>query len=100
MAKIEGYWRTAWDNTLPWPQATEDKHIDFLRMLDAVELVTMTESYRGFSTCRLCGKFNGCQEFETPEYRWPEGFRHYVADHGVHPSEGFREFIKESYEAL
>jgi hypothetical protein len=29
------------------------------------------------------------------EWEWPEGFRHYVADHCVRPSVAFEHFVRE-----
>jgi len=37
----------------------------------------------GFSTCRICGKPNGCAELTDGTYLWPEGLAHYVEDHAV-----------------
>lgn len=39
----------------------------------------------GFSTCRLCGIHNGSAEFTDGVYVWPEGFAHYLREHGVKP---------------
>lgn len=45
--------------------------------------------FRGSSTCRVCGDRNGSTELHDGTYRWPQGFVHYVRDHGVKPSEAF-----------
>jgi hypothetical protein len=58
-------------------------------------------SYRGSSTCRLCGKQNGYRELEIirgdTKYRIPEGYLHYLEDHyvGYDPRllEAFSDFI-------
>lgn len=42
-------------------------------------------SYRGTSLCRLCGQSNGSRELTDYAYVWPEGYAHYVRDHGVKP---------------
>jgi hypothetical protein len=44
----------------------------------------LLESYEhGFSSCRLCGKANGCATLTDGTYVWPEGLFHYIAAHGV-----------------
>lgn len=40
-------------------------------------------AYKGWSTCRICGKPNGSREFTDGSYYWPEGLVHYVEDHDV-----------------
>jgi hypothetical protein len=49
----------------------------------------------GHSTCRLCGKQNGASEYTVEHWTWPEGFQHYVLEHGVRPSPHFERFILE-----
>jgi hypothetical protein len=51
------------------------------------------QAYRGSSTCRVCGKTNGHREFIFGGYRWPEGYLHYVEEHNVEPSEGFKKML-------
>lgn len=47
------------------------------------------ESYRGWSTCRICGKENGSADFSDGLYVWPEGFAHYLSEHAVRPPATF-----------
>lgn len=39
--------------------------------------------YCGASTCRCCGRANGCDDVSDGTYVWPEGLAHYVVDHAV-----------------
>jgi len=87
-----GYWR---DETAPdwpdprdlidpsWDAATRDAVVAYLK----AGRVPWTQL--GFSTCRICGKPNGCSELTDDTYVWPEGLAHYVADHGVRLPEEF-----------
>jgi hypothetical protein len=40
-------------------------------------------SWLGDSTCRMCGKPNGCADYTDGKFIWPEGLAHYVRDHDV-----------------
>ncbi len=40
-------------------------------------------AYRGFSSCRICGKVNGSREWETSRYIIPCGLPHYITEHNV-----------------
>jgi len=57
--------------------ATATKLADWLD--DGVEVA----SYRGSSTCRICGIRNGSTELQNGKYRYPSGLSHYVRDHRV-----------------
>lgn len=47
-------------------------------------------AYRGYSTCRICGKRdNGSADYSDGVYVWPQGFGHYIDLHGVKPPEDF-----------
>lgn len=45
--------------------------------------------FRGVSRCRVCGEVNGSDEFFTDDFRWPEGYVHYIATHEVKPPADF-----------
>ncbi|QRE00201.1 hypothetical protein [Burkholderia phage BCSR5] len=53
--------------------------------------------YRGSSDCRCCRQRNGSREyvfrFEGIKWVWPEGYRHYIEEHGVEPDASFRLMI-------
>lgn len=48
-------------------------------------------SWRGWSSCRLCGIANGSTCKSDGKFVWPSGFAHYVEAHSVRPP---AEFIK------
>ena len=51
-------------------------------------------AYCGTSTCRLClNDNNGSQDFFDEVYVWPEGFAHYVEEHGVKPPQAFIDHV-------
>ena len=53
------------------------------------------EEYRGFSFCRICDFTNGSREFKYKGFVWPDGFRHYIEEHNVKPSDEFIEMINK-----
>lgn len=97
--RIEGYWRRTEgeDSELPWPVVDHAwPNQAFLRALENAEDRAGGMDYMGFSTCRLCGCTNGASEFELHGWVWPEGFKHYVADHNVRPTKEFEAFVLSS----
>jgi hypothetical protein len=89
-----GYWRITQnqDSTeLPWPvensvedvPAQDEIVAKLRRALASLKLI----SYRGSSTCRLCGIRNGSRELQITSgevaYRIPEGYLHYLTHHQV-----------------
>lgn len=51
-------------------------------------------AYRGYSTCRICDKWNnGSADFTDGVYLWPEGYGHYIDVHGVKPPRDFIEHV-------
>ena len=96
--KHEGYWPTSKDKAIksPWPIPDPAwlGRTAFLSRLDKLEATAERVYYMGKSLCRLCGCQNGNQEFRFDDWVWPEGYRHYIADHYVRPSEQFEDFIE------
>jgi hypothetical protein len=99
----EGFWRTA-DTTSqrrvgnpdwPVPGSGWTGREVFLASLDHVEQTAKKIAYRGYSSCRICGCRNGDLEYQFMEWVWPSGFRHYVDEHHVRPSEEFQNFISQ-----
>jgi len=92
--KCIGFWaEKKGDATgLPWPGDFVDagwsiSHREyFANYLDAAPSV---EFWRGPSRCRLCGERNGTTDKSDGVYLWPEGFGHYVREHGVKPPADF-----------
>ena len=103
----EGYWAHRVEPTdslgepaLPSPEAgswAAQEVEPFLVRLDAVERALsrreLVRSFMGFSTCRICACRNGTREFFIEGWKWPEGLRHYIADHRVRPSGDFLDLI-------
>jgi hypothetical protein len=98
--RYEGFWRQSHneESELPWPEPQPGwlSAPEFLRALKRVEEVAERIQYRGLSRCRLCGCVNGDSSFRLQVWEWPEGFKHYVADHNVRPSQEFAHFILDS----
>lgn len=44
-----------------------------------------TEGYRGWSTCRVCKCPNGSQDWFKGPFRYPQGYVHYLVEHGFKP---------------
>jgi hypothetical protein len=109
---ILGYWRQRQDGLremfhpadshLPWPEANilTDQEVQYalgtLSLLENHRDIKI-DSYRGYSGCRLCGRLNGTREFSLTkndiEYRWPEGLKHYIAEHRVALPKRFEEIV-------
>jgi hypothetical protein len=76
----------------PYPkenQMSQDEIVDFLNKLEKIEKNTPTFKYLGYSHCRICGESNGTQTYYTDLFAWPQGFKHYIKEHGVMPSAAF-----------
>jgi hypothetical protein len=98
---IEGYWATigyGYDLSYPWPKPGDQQvNQDFLDRLEELKNESEVTSSFGFSTCRLCGKNNGGDEYRVTKnditFLIPEGLVHYYEDHLVQPSEEFYNFV-------
>lgn len=97
--RYEGFWRPSSqaNETLPWPQpdTTWEDRVTFLNALDCAEAKAQRIRYRGYSHCRICGCGNGDQSLRLDVWEWPQGFRHYVAEHQIRPSSEFESFIRQ-----
>lgn len=93
----EGFWHSKHEPHLPKPRVCVDAwpSENFVANLKEIEKKAVSKSYRGFSTCRVCGTSNGSREFVHSGWTWPSGFRHYVEEHGVRPSLAFEEMINQ-----
>ena len=93
MIKLGFYFEssTAEGRKLPLPEQDWQPYPPiFVKLLDKVEnLIGPTTRYRGWSDCRVCGKHNGSVEFTLNNFTWPEGYKHYIAEHNVHPPPNF-----------
>src|ERR1700677_3443843 len=92
----EGFWRTKREPELPMAVANlnpwEGQEY-FLRALAEVECKAERWQYRGSSRCMFCDVINGPAILSLANWEWPKGFRHYVKEHNVKPSEIFIAFI-------
>ena len=86
------------DRQLPWPGDFVDWAWEPRDELQAV--VAYLEragstlfSFRGSSTCRLCGRTNGSTCTSDGTFVWPSGLAHYVRDHGVRPDQEFVDHV-------
>ena len=82
-----GYWRRykEEDDGLPWPEEgnlpleTKQKIVEYL---DSGKRHAV---WRGWSTCRICGKINGSACLVNDNFEYPEGYSHYIIDHNIMP---------------
>ena len=88
MLKRIGYWRSLERPELPDPSAFIDLQWD-AHQRDVVTWYftsgTIAKRYKGDSTCRVCGAANGSLEYTDGTLLWPEGFAHYIREHGIRP---------------
>ncbi len=93
----EGFWcdNVYKDNLFkefPYPkenQIEQNEIAEFISKLAKVESKAQKFSYLGYSECRICGKQNGNKTYYSDLFAWPEGYRHYIKEHGVKPSAAF-----------
>lgn len=98
-SKKEGYWYSAKSPHLPQPLVRTRPFkgkTEFLAALDEVEAKARRRQFKSFSTCRVCDCDNGRADYIYREWEWPSGYRHYVADHNVEPTDEFRTFIMKA----
>lgn len=97
---LEGFWYSKHTPNFPvptpapWPYSVPKE--TFLKELRDVERKTEKIYYRGWSNCRICDKRNGTFTHDMGEWRWPEGYIHYIEEHNVVPSLDFVIFIAGS----
>lgn len=99
----EGFWRSGGlrevTNTLPFPVkmiCAGYRRAEFLEALDRVQSRLKPKVFRGYSPNRWTGEFNGSAEYQVDGWKWPEGYRTYLAA-GVLPSREFYNFITGRY---
>jgi hypothetical protein len=94
----EGFWYEINDKESNYPKVEEfikDTKVpeDFLNKLGEVELYAKKVGYLGYSKCRVCSRNNGDTTNISGEFSFPQGYRHYLEEHNVHPSERFKKFV-------
>lgn len=91
-----GFWKSETEKDLPLPKPTterrdQNKVVKALRKaIEAAKEPNRTSrviARKGSSICRVCGHRNGSCELEIvkgrTKYIIPEGYLHYLQDHGV-----------------
>jgi hypothetical protein len=95
--KALGFWYSEREPQLPHPGQFVDESWDAGEretVARYLESVPFTESWRGYSRCRICGLSPlGYREHADGTYLWPEGFPHYVREHSVRPPAVFIEHV-------
>ena len=90
-----GYWRRRQHgfSHMPWPGDSVDLTWDRAERDAIVQYLNAGRKLpaeMGSSPCRLCDKWdNGSCDMTDEKYIWPEGYVHYVKDHGVKPPDHF-----------
>ena len=106
-----GYWASCEDleachyarrgEVLPWPGDFVDASWDIeerTMVADYLEEGRNVTFWMGASYCRLgCDQFLGTADRGDGEYTWPEGFSHYIREHGVKPPQEFIDHIRLSF---
>ena len=81
-----GYWYSTRETQYPNPvenSATDEQVLLMLKTFMSLTKDAELVSYRGVSTCRICGKLNGTREFQTENNVIPVGLIHYITEHKV-----------------
>lgn len=92
----EGFWFSKYEPWLPVPAPYKESWPGkkrFVSRLTKLEEKNEPLTYRGSSTCRLCGCRNGSEEYTVKSWTWPAGLLHYITEHNVRPSLAFEEFV-------
>jgi len=97
-----GFWNNARNDypQFPMPVATDmpqELREVLVNALRDVETAAHKVGLRGPSQCRICGdRSNGSFEYSLEPisktsggWVWPQGFAHYILEHGVRPPEDF-----------
>lgn len=80
VAKLKAALEEATDPT--WRQDHPEEYEAVLTYLNRQDHI---ESYRGSNRCRVCGVRNGSHEYFKGPFRYPEGYVHYLEEHGFKP---------------
>jgi len=67
------------------PSWKKDHMDEYMAVVAYLSNPNRYEGYRGFSTCRICGKMNGSRDHFRGPFRYPQGYLHYIIDHDVKP---------------
>jgi len=96
-----GYWLPRPEDTpfhgLIWPGTVVDEDWDpeeRALIINHLKNSTTHTRWMGYSGCRFCGKLNGTRCFTDGKYIFPEGYAHYLEEHGVKPPAEFIEHVR------
>ncbi|MFF2623213.1 hypothetical protein [Oerskovia jenensis] len=98
-----GYWQGRGADGWPDPADFVDPDWDDDERDLVVRYLTrgfVVRYYMGYSPCRLCGRDNGALELSDGVYVWPDGLKHYVADHDVRLPKEFVSHVVTASEAF
>lgn len=91
-----GFWNDSNNSypNLPNPKDLIDLSRDFKLVADYIDNVMKDgDSYKGWSSCRLCGRPNGSSDKYDNKFLCPEGYSHYIRDHKVVPDKNFSDHV-------
>lgn len=82
-----GFWYSSQEPNLPNPKVNKELYISVVDKKKVVEYLNNPKfhstSYKGWSTCRICGCENGSMDCSDGKYVWPIGLGHYIEKHDV-----------------
>jgi hypothetical protein len=98
-----GYWAGEGLDEWPDPRSFVDLTWDALErsiVVDYLKRGFVARACMGMSPCRFCGKLNGSLELTDGVFVWPEGFAHYLEEHGVRPPDSFVDHVNRMVDKL
>lgn len=67
------------------PQWRLDHPDEYKAVIEFLSHPDFKEAYMGSSSCKVCGCRNGSYDFYRRPFVYPEGYLHYVTQHGFKP---------------
>ena len=95
--KSVGFWKTYSSDDRPDPHTLVDAEWDPEERRKVIEYLKSGQfktAWMGYSWCRFCRCNNGDSDLTDGVWVWPEGFAHYLEEHGVKPPEDFLEHVR------
>lgn len=100
--KTIGYWGNTPESVQPinknWKIENSDvfeKVKDFLNPENVEQNGFKVLSYKGISICRICSEWNGSREYVGHGLIIPQGYLHYITEHGLIPDQSLIELISK-----
>jgi hypothetical protein len=93
-----GFWYSDVDSIKDFPKVETAMGwswdpVERARVAEYLKFGKKHEQWRGSSACRVCGLDNGSQDLTDGFYVWPQGYAHYVLEHGVKPPQDFIDLV-------